>query len=67
MGVEPHSLGLLRRGYSTPGVRSRKDIADRLVLLYRETGCEEEAETLAAEAERSSRSSRVPLAGPDPA
>ncbi len=47
---------LLRRGYSTPGVRNRDDIADRLVLLYRETGRDEEAEKLAAEAERVSRS-----------
>jgi tetratricopeptide (TPR) repeat protein len=47
---------LLRRGYSTPGVRSREDIADRLVLLYRETGRDEEAEALAAEAKRISRS-----------
>jgi hypothetical protein len=28
---------LHRRGYSTPSVRDREDIADRLVLLYRET------------------------------
>jgi tetratricopeptide (TPR) repeat protein len=47
---------LLDRGYSTPGVRSREDIADRLVLLYRETGRDEEAEVLAAEARRISRS-----------
>ncbi len=47
---------LLRRGYSTPGVRSREDIADRLVLLYRETGRDEEAEALAAEAKRINRS-----------
>lgn len=47
---------LLRRGYSTPEVRSREDIADRLVLLYRETGRDEEAEALAAEAKRISRS-----------
>ena len=47
---------LLRRGYSTPGVRDREDIADRLVLLYRETGRDEEAEALAAEAKRISRS-----------
>jgi tetratricopeptide (TPR) repeat protein len=47
---------LLRRGYSTPGVRNREDIADRLVLLYRETGRDEEAEALAAEAKRISRS-----------
>jgi tetratricopeptide (TPR) repeat protein len=47
---------LLRRGYSTPGVRNREDIADRLVLLYRETGRDEEAEALVAEAERVSRS-----------
>jgi uncharacterized protein YchJ len=48
---------LLRRGYSTPGVRDREDVADRLVLLYRETGRDEEAEALAAEAKRTSRSS----------
>ena len=48
---------LLRRGYSMPGVRDREDIADRLVLLYRETGRDEEAEALAAEAKRISRSS----------
>lgn len=46
---------LLRRGYATPGVRDREDIADRLVLLYRETGRDEEAEALAAEAKRISR------------
>ncbi|HZE05171.1 MAG TPA: hypothetical protein VE127_08105, partial [Solirubrobacteraceae bacterium] len=40
---------LLDRGYATPGVRSREDIADRLVLLYRETARDEEAEKLAAE------------------
>jgi tetratricopeptide (TPR) repeat protein len=51
---------LLGRGYSTPGVRDREDIADRLVLLYRDTGRDEEAEALAAEAKRLSRSnSRV--------
>ena len=51
---------LLGRGYSTPGVRDRADIADRLVLLYRETGRDEEAAALAAEAKRISRSnSRV--------
>src|SRR3954447_6108115 len=51
---------LLGRGYSTPGVRDREDIADRLMLLYRETGRDEEAEALAAEAKRLSRSnSRV--------
>ncbi len=43
---------LLRSGYSTPGVRSREDIADRLVLLYRETGRDEEADALAAKAKR---------------
>jgi tetratricopeptide (TPR) repeat protein len=47
---------LLRRGYSTPGVRDREDIADRLVLLYRETGRDGEAEALAAEAKRTSLS-----------
>jgi hypothetical protein len=47
---------LLRRGHSTPGVRSPEDIADRLVLLYRETGRDEEADALAAEAKRISRS-----------
>jgi len=47
---------LLRRAYSTPGVRDREDIADRLVLLYRETNHDEEAEALAAEAKRISRS-----------
>ena len=39
-----------------PGARDREDIADRLVLLYRETGRDEEAEALAAEAKRISRS-----------
>ena len=34
---------LLDRGYSTSGVRDRADIADRLVMLYRETGRDEEA------------------------
>jgi uncharacterized protein YchJ len=47
---------LLRRGYATDGVRDREDIADRLVLLYRETGRDEEAEALADEAKRISRS-----------
>jgi hypothetical protein len=47
---------LLRRGYATPGVRDRQDIADRLVLLYRETGRDEEADALAAEAKRISGS-----------
>ncbi len=47
---------LLRRGYSTPGVRDREDIADRLVLLYRETGRNGEAEALAAQAKGISRS-----------
>ena len=47
---------LLRRGYSMPGAKDREDIADRLVLLYRETGRDEEAEALAAEAKRISRS-----------
>ncbi len=47
---------LLDRGYATPGVRDRADIADRLVMLYQETGRAEEAATLAAEAKRSSRS-----------
>jgi tetratricopeptide (TPR) repeat protein len=47
---------LLRRGYSTPGVRNQEDMADRLVLVYRETGRDEEAEALATEAERVSRS-----------
>jgi tetratricopeptide (TPR) repeat protein len=46
---------LLRRGYSTSGVRDRGDIAERLVLLYRETGRDEEAEALAAEAKRIGR------------
>ena len=48
---------LLQRGYSTPGVRSREDIVDRLVLLYRETGRDDEAEALAAEAQKISRTS----------
>jgi tetratricopeptide (TPR) repeat protein len=43
---------LLRRGFSTAGVRDQEDIADRLVLLYRETGRDEEAEALAAEVKR---------------
>jgi tetratricopeptide (TPR) repeat protein len=29
---------LLRRGYSTPGVRDKEDIAERLAQLYEETG-----------------------------
>jgi tetratricopeptide (TPR) repeat protein len=48
---------LLRRGFATPGVRDRDDIADRLVLLYRETGRGKEAQALAPETTRSSRSS----------
>jgi tetratricopeptide (TPR) repeat protein len=46
---------LLLRGYSTPGVRDREDIADRLVQVYRETGRDEEAEALSAEAKRITR------------
>lgn len=45
---------LLRRGYSTPGVSDREDIADRMMLLYRETGRGVEAEALSAEAKRMS-------------
>jgi tetratricopeptide (TPR) repeat protein len=48
--------GLLRRGYAMPGVRDREDVAERLGLLYRETGREEEAEALAAEVKQISRS-----------
>jgi len=48
---------LLRRGYSSPGVRDRRDIADRLVLLYCETGRDQEAQALAAETKPLSRSS----------
>ena len=48
---------LLVRGYAMGGVRDREDIADRLVLLYREIGRDEEAEALAAEVKRVSRSS----------
>ena len=47
---------LLDRGYSTSGVRDRADIADRLVMLYRETGRDEEAAALGADAKRISRS-----------
>ena len=47
---------LLKRGYATPGVRDRQDIADRLVMLYRETGRNQEADALAAEARRTGRS-----------
>ena len=47
---------LLHRGYSTPDARDREEIADRLALLYRETGRDEEAHALAAEAKRISRS-----------
>ena len=47
---------LLRRGYSTPGVRDREEIADRIVLLYRETGRDQEAQAAAAEARRLGRS-----------
>lgn len=43
---------LLKRGYATLGVRDRQGIADRLVMLYRETGRDEEADALAAEARR---------------
>jgi hypothetical protein len=46
---------LLRRGYSSPGVRDREDIADRLAALCRETGRDQEANALAAEAKRLSR------------
>ncbi|MGI8412103.1 MAG: SEC-C metal-binding domain-containing protein [Solirubrobacteraceae bacterium] len=48
---------LLRRGYSSPGVRDREDIADRLVLLYCESGRDQEAQALAAETKRPSCSS----------
>jgi tetratricopeptide (TPR) repeat protein len=47
---------LLRSGYATPNVRDREDIADRLVLLYRETGRDDEADTLAADAKQISHS-----------
>ena len=47
---------LLNRGYATPGVRDRRDIADRLAMLYRETGRDEEADALTAEAKRTARS-----------
>lgn len=48
---------LLARGYAIDGVRDREDIADRLVLLYRETGRDQDAEALAAEVKRITRSS----------
>jgi tetratricopeptide (TPR) repeat protein len=47
---------LLKRGYTTPGVRDRQDIADRLVMLYREAGRDGEADALTAEARRTGRS-----------
>jgi len=47
---------LLDRGYAMSGVRDRADIADRLVMLYRETGRAGEAAALGAEAKRISRS-----------
>jgi tetratricopeptide (TPR) repeat protein len=47
---------LLKRGYTTPGVRNRQDIADRLVMLYREAGRDGEADALTAEARRTGRS-----------
>ena len=47
---------LLKRGYATPGVRNRQDIADRLAMLYRETGRDGEADALTAEARRTGRS-----------
>jgi len=48
---------LLRRGSAMPDVRDREDVAERLGLLYRETGRDKEAEALAAEVKRISRSS----------
>jgi len=50
-GLVNCSAAATRRPASGP-----EDIADRLVLLYRETGRDEEAEALAAEAKRISRS-----------
>ncbi len=38
--------------YATPGVRDREDIADRLTLLYKETGRLREAKEFAGEAKR---------------
>jgi len=46
---------LLRRGYSTPGVRDRDAIADRLRLLCEETGRPEEAWEFARQAKRLER------------
>ncbi|MGH2908946.1 MAG: SEC-C metal-binding domain-containing protein [Solirubrobacteraceae bacterium] len=43
---------LLRCGYASPDVSVRGDIADRLVLMFRETGRDDEAEALAAQAKR---------------
>ncbi|MDQ6803833.1 MAG: SEC-C metal-binding domain-containing protein [Actinomycetota bacterium] len=43
---------LLRRGYATPGVRDREDIATRLAGLYEETGRDKEARELASTATR---------------
>jgi tetratricopeptide (TPR) repeat protein len=41
---------LLRRGYSTPGVHDRQDIAERLELLYKETGRRKDAQAIARQA-----------------
>ena len=43
---------LLRRGYSTPGVRDKEDIAERLAHLYEETGRGNEALEFADHARR---------------
>lgn len=47
---------LLRRGHLTADVRDRRDLVDRLVLLYRETGRDQEAQALTAETGRLGRS-----------
>jgi len=54
-GLQP-GRGVASPRLLTPGVRDREDIADRLVVLYGETGRHEEADTFAAEAKRISRS-----------
>jgi len=46
---------LLHRGYSTPGVNDPEDIAERLELLYKETGRPKDAQEIARQAKQLDR------------
>ncbi|MDQ6777640.1 MAG: SEC-C metal-binding domain-containing protein [Actinomycetota bacterium] len=48
----PKAEELLRRGYSTPGVRDHEEIAQRLARLYEETGRGGQAREVAPDAKR---------------